>query len=79
MKLARPLRADWIATIAIVLVGIIETSTSSKLEATPLYYLAALCTTIPLAWRRSALDVRDRVQAVVYAYESGVVVPGATG
>ena len=25
------------------------------------------------------LGVRDRVQAVVFAYEAGVVLPGATG
>jgi signal transduction histidine kinase len=54
MKLARPPRADLIAAAVVSLVGIVETTTSSTLEATPFYYLAALCTTIPLAWRRAA-------------------------
>jgi signal transduction histidine kinase len=54
MKIARPPRADVIGAAAVSLVGIIETTTSSTLEATPPYYLAALCTTVPLAWRRAA-------------------------
>jgi signal transduction histidine kinase len=54
MKIARPPRADIAMAAAVTALGIIETATSSALSPTIFYFVAALCTTVPLAWRRAA-------------------------
>jgi ATP/maltotriose-dependent transcriptional regulator MalT len=72
-----PPRLDIALAAGLAVIGIVETLTSSDLSAKAGTIAAALTAKTHVGRVLMKLGLRDRVQAVIFAYEADVVAPGS--